>query len=60
LKISTEKIESYDVSANGMSIVVDLEGTSLCVIGLSFSIGCDGADSAAFTGGTTVNFMGSR
>jgi hypothetical protein len=48
------------VSANGMSIVVDLEGTSLCVIGLSFSIGCDGADSAAFTGGTTVNFMGSR
>ena len=26
------------VSANGMSIVGDLEGTPLCVIGLSFSV----------------------
>ena len=32
------------VSANGMSIVGDLEGTPLCVIGLSFSVGCDSAD----------------
>jgi len=38
------------VSANGMSIVVDLEGTSLCVIGLSFSIGCDGADQLLLPG----------
>ena len=48
------------VSANGKSIVADLEGTSLCVIGLSFSVGCDSADSAALTGGTTVTFIGSR
>ena len=48
------------VSANGMSIVGDLEGTPLCVIGLSFSVGCDSADSAPLTEGTTVNFIGSR
>ena len=48
------------VCANGTSIVTDLESKSLCVIGLSLSIGRDGADSAALTGGTTVNFIGSR
>ena len=45
------------VSANGISIVTDLDGTSLCVIGLSFSLGCR-ADSAALTGGVTVNLIG--
>ena len=46
------------VSANGISIVTDLDGTSLCVIVLSFSVGCDRADSAALTGGVTVNLIG--
>ena len=47
-------------SANGMSIMADLEGTPSCVIGLSFSSGCDGADSTALTGTTTVSFIRSR
>jgi hypothetical protein len=46
------------VSANGISIVADLEGTSRSVIGLSFSVGCGSTESAALTGVTTVNFMG--
>ena len=54
------KSSRITVSANGISIVTDLEGTSLCVIGLNLPTGCDGADSAALTGGTSVNFMGAR
>jgi hypothetical protein len=48
------------VSDNGISIVADLEGKSLCVIGLNFSVDRDSADAPALTGGTTVNFIGSR
>ena len=46
------------VSANGISIVTDCEGTSLCVTGLSFCVGTESIDSAARTGGTTLNFIG--
>ena len=45
-------------SANGISILADLEGVSLGAIGLSLCVGTEGTDSAARTGGTTVNFIG--
>ena len=45
-------------SANGISILADLEGVSLGAIGLSLCVGTEGTDSAARTGDTTVNFMG--
>jgi len=47
-------------SANGISILADLEGVSLGAIGLSLCVGTEGTDSAARTGGTTVNFMGTH
>ena len=48
------------VSANGTSIMADLEGTPLSVIGISLSIGREGAGSAAFTGTTIVSVIGTH